>query len=119
MGSDLKRQLRLLIAQFDGDLHSYSYKVHHNILPRMVDILYERGFKLRRAENLAQRHVDVIFRAVFEQGLPQETVRLVWSELGHWAWWVRKGHLVLPLDTCWQKYYVPINEVPYDSTRHA
>ena len=119
MGSDLKRQLRLLIGQFDGDHDSYSYKVHHNVLPRLVDILYERGFKLGRAENLAQRHVDVILRAVFEQGLPQETVRLVWSELGHWARWVRKGHLVLPLEACWQKYHAPINEVPFDLPRRA
>jgi hypothetical protein len=119
MGSDLKRQLRKLVAQFDGDPDSYSYKVHHNILPRLVDILYEQGFKLGRAENLARRHIDVIFRTVFEQGLPQETVHLVWRELGYWARWVKKGDLLHPLETYWRQYRAPTEEAAGSPTSHA
>jgi hypothetical protein len=114
MGSDLKRQLRLLAAQLDGDRHGYCHKVHHNVLPRVVDVLYERGFKLGRAENLARRHFEAIFRALFEQGVSQTTLHVVWCELGHWARWVRKEHLLLPLETYWQQYHAPTDVTACD-----
>jgi hypothetical protein len=106
MGSDLKRQLRLLAAQLDGDRGSDSYTVYHSVLPRLVDVLHERGFKLARAENIGHRHIDVIFSAIFEQGVSQGSVRVVWCALGYWLRWTRKEHLLLPLETYWQKYHM-------------
>jgi hypothetical protein len=115
MGADLKRQLRELIAQYGGTRDSYPYKVHHNVLPRLVDVLYQSGYKLAHAENLDHRHIAAIFRVIGEQGLPQQTMHLVWTELGHWARWVGKASMLQPLETYWQKYHVPCDEAIHHS----
>ncbi|QCP54540.1 hypothetical protein FAZ95_37305 [Trinickia violacea] len=106
MSAELKGQIRLLIDEKGGvrkrDGHVASYRtiqVHHQVMARIVDILYERGYKLERAENLAGRHVQVLAAAIVEMGLAPKTMKSIWTELGYWADWIGKPGLVKPLHT--------------------
>lgn len=104
MGSDLKRDLRMLIEQFSGGRDAYASKVHHKVFPRIVDVLYSNGCKLQRAANIKQRHVEVVFRALAEQGAPYGTWLLVWNQLNSWVCWVGKAGMLAPLESYMTKY---------------
>lgn len=104
MAAELKRQLHELIERYgrvrkkDGLVASYrTIQVHHQVLPRIVDILYQRGFKLEKVENLGSRHVQVLATAIVEMGLSPKSMQSIWTELGYWADWIQKPGLVAPL----------------------
>jgi integrase len=104
--SALKEQLRELI-----DVHGQvrvkdrrpasnrTIQIHHQVLPRIVDLLWGSGFRLERAENLGTRHVEVIAHAMISAQLAPKTMQSIWTELGYWGRWIGKPGLVKPLAT--------------------
>jgi site-specific recombinase XerC len=104
--ADLKAQLRDLIVKYgtvrmkDGHVASFrTIQVHHQVLARIVDILYELGFKLECAENLGGRHVQALASALIELGYSPKSMQSIWTELRYWAVWIKKPGLVRPLHT--------------------
>ncbi|WP_172160299.1 site-specific integrase [Paraburkholderia elongata] len=85
-----------------SDRNTASYRtvqVHHEVLSRIIDILYEEGYRLERVENLGGRHVEVIAGAIFAKGLSPRSLRSYWTEMRYWAEWIGKPGLVKRLCT--------------------
>ncbi|MDH6147278.1 MULTISPECIES: hypothetical protein [Paraburkholderia] len=98
MGADMKRQIRMLIDQFGGPYGTRIYNMYHNVLPRVVDILYENGYKIASPKGLKEKHVAVIAKAISQQGLPQQTLDMIWMAMKSWAKWVGKPTMVRPIE---------------------
>lgn len=98
MGADLKRQIRMLIDQFGGPYGTRIYDMYHSVLPRVVDILYENGYKISSPKGLKEKHLAVVAKAISQQGLPKPTLDMIWMAMKSWAKWVGKPAMVRPLE---------------------
>ncbi|MGF7135873.1 hypothetical protein P3T40_007385 [Paraburkholderia sp. EB58] len=104
MGAELNRQMRALIDERGGRHGSRIFEMHHSVIPRIADMLYERGYKLGKPAGLKPKHLIVIVEIMIEQRLPIETMNLIWMEVGNWAAWIRKADMVQPLETYLKAY---------------
>jgi hypothetical protein len=84
----------MLIDQYAGPRGTRIHTLYHNVLPRVVDVLYEEGYKIQSPEGLKQKHIVVLSNALIDQALPPPTLDMVWLAVKGWAKWVGKHDLV-------------------------
>lgn len=110
MGAELNRQLRALIDERGGRHGSRIFEMHHSVMPRIADMLYERGYKLGKPMGLKPKHLAIIVEIMVEQGLPIETMNLIWMEVRNWAAWIGKADMVQSLETYLAKHAESVAE---------